>query len=525
MRYFSAPLALALLCLMPACNRDGPEENSAEAVRISLLNSPEFTTTQALEGGAALATAATQTSLLSIDASGQLQPGLAQSWRVSNDGRSYIFRLGKATWSDGRAITAGDVVAILRRAVAPGSTHPLKAYLMAIENAPAIARNRKPARMLGVQDIRADILEIRLHAPMPEFLHLLALPAMAIQRKGEPLVASGPYQIRTQSADRLILRANNDKSSAAAAHPPLHLQRSSDAATALQQMQQGQIDMILNGGVDGLSAARTAGPGAQLLIEPSYGLYGYAMRSIDGPLSDVRVRRALNMALDRPTLVARLFSVPALQPTSLPVPPALLEDSQTDIADTMITTAHSARLAEAQALLAEAGYGPSHPLQLDIALPRAQVHRDILAVVAQDWAPLGVELHISVRSDADHARTLTRGSFDLALVQWQSPLALVPMFLEQYRCQKALGGYCNRTADQWLDAGWTSTDLASRNSQWRTAISLYMADVPVIMLFQPVRWHLIAPDISGLQANITGQHPLAAISRKAPRARLSVLKK
>ena len=50
MRYFSAPLALALLCLMPACNRDGPEENSAEAVRISLLNSPEFTTTQKTAG-------------------------------------------------------------------------------------------------------------------------------------------------------------------------------------------------------------------------------------------------------------------------------------------------------------------------------------------------------------------------------------------------------------------------------------------------------------------------------------------
>lgn len=525
MKILRTSLALALLLLpLSACNKPETADSKAALIKIGLLNSDAFTTELTLDGGTALATGASHMGLLSMDATGQLQPGLAQSWRVSNDGRSYIFRLGKAKWADGRAITAGDVVAVLRRAVAPGSRHPLKPYLMAIENAPAVARNRKPQRMLGVQDVRPDIVEIRLHAPMPELLRLLALPAMAILRKGDAPPASGPFRLEKLHPDTLLLLPNADYSGPPAA-AGLSVRRYAQAAAALQDMQDGKNDVLLGGGVEGLSAARTAGPGAQLVIEPSYGLYGFVLRSIDGPLSDVRVRRALSLAVDRQTLVARLFSVPAMQPTSLPVPPALLEDSQTEISDPEAQQAYSNRRAHAERLLAEAGYSPTHPLILDVAVPSAQVHRDILALLAEDWTALGVELHIRVRSVQDHAQSLKRGNFDMALVHWQSPLALVPVFLEQYRCQKALGGYCNPRADAWLDAGWRSPDLTTRNMLWRKAIDQHMAEVPALMLFQPVRWMMFAPDITGVQANIYGQHPLQNLARTAPRGRLAVLKK
>ena len=499
-------LALLLLGALTACSNSGTEENEADGLRVTLLDAGQKKSISAQ---------ATQIGLLSVDAAGQLQPGLAQSWRVSNDGRSYIFRLNHAQWQDGRAISAGDVVAVLRRAVAPGSDHPLKPYLMAIDQAPAVARNRKPQRMLGVDDPREDIVEVQLRAPMPEFLRLLALPEMAIARKGPNPPAAGPYLLRSDAKARLHLVRNSDYklNHGRALSSPLILTQASDANSALQILQAGKTDVLIGGGVDGLGAARTAGPGTQLVLEPSYGLYGYVARTIDGPLSDVRVRRALSLALDRPALIARLFSMPAIQATSLPVPPAVLEESQSDVSDSLMAGPLAARRAQAQALLRAAGFGPDHPLQLDVALPNVQIHRDILAVVAQNWAPLGVSLNIHLRNPQQHADNLTRGGFDLALVDMQAPVALVPMFLEPYRCQRALGGYCNPAADQWLDAGWDSPTLVARNKAWQQAIALHAAEVPIIALFQPVRWHMSQQGMSGLQANIYGQHPLAALMR------------
>lgn len=514
------PSLLALMAaffMASACSEQKGQEDESQSLRVSIIGSANnFAAPMALNGASALAAQATQLSLLSIDATGQIQPGLAQSWRVSNDGRNYIFRLGKAQWEDGRQITAGDVVAVLRRAVAPGSRHPLKPYLMAIENAPAVARNRKPQRMLGVQDVRADIVEIRLSAPMPELLRLLALPALAITRKGELPPAAGPYKIRAAGRDQIILARNSEYKGILpeAMRAPVMLMRAQDAAQALQQLQAGQSDIVMGGTVDGLSAARTAGPDIQLLIEPSYALYGYVARTIDGPLSDVRVRRALSLAIDRPALLARLFSLPAMVPTSLAAPPALLEDAQANVSDATIGADQNIRSDQAKVLLAEAGYDETRRLVLDVALPRGQIHRDILTIVSQYWAPLGIDVRISLRSDDSHAHSLQRGGYDLALIQQESPLALVAMFLENYRCQSALGGYCNPQADALLDAGWNSADLVTRNRHWQSAVIAHSENVPVITLFQPVRWILHAPNIDGLQPNIYGQHPVVALSHR-----------
>src|SRR5690242_8284543 len=60
--------------------------------------------------------AATAQGLVSLDAAGQIEPGLAERWTVLDDGLSYIFRLRDATWSDGRPVTTEQVVTILRRA-------------------------------------------------------------------------------------------------------------------------------------------------------------------------------------------------------------------------------------------------------------------------------------------------------------------------------------------------------------------------------------------------------------------------
>src|ERR671912_1081852 len=115
--------------------------------------------------------------LVRFDARGQVEPGLAERWNVSDDGLSYIFRLASQEWSGGGKITARQVARILRQSIAANSNNPLKDTLGAVDEIVAMTDR---------------VLEIRLRAPRPNLLQLLAQPEFALVRESE---GSGPFRI------------------------------------------------------------------------------------------------------------------------------------------------------------------------------------------------------------------------------------------------------------------------------------------------------------------------------------------
>ena len=102
--------------------------------------------------------------LVRFDERGQVVPGLAERWNVSDDGLSYIFRLQTGEWPDGRKIRADEVARILSRQLRPASTNPLKDTLGAVTEIVAMTER---------------VIEIRLAAPRPNLLQLLAQPEPA----------------------------------------------------------------------------------------------------------------------------------------------------------------------------------------------------------------------------------------------------------------------------------------------------------------------------------------------------------
>src|SRR6185503_1373042 len=72
--------------------------------------------------------------LVRFDAAGNIVPGLAERWNVSDDGLSYIFRIASAQWPDGRKITAQQVAKLLKRQLGPRSKNGLKDALGAVQD-------------------------------------------------------------------------------------------------------------------------------------------------------------------------------------------------------------------------------------------------------------------------------------------------------------------------------------------------------------------------------------------------------
>src|SRR3546814_9685910 len=97
---------------------------------------------------------------------------MATSWRVSDDGRSIIFRLREAEWTDGRDVTGQDFVRMFRAVMARDSKHPFKQILSVIENGADVAAGKKPPSALGVL---APIPEVRSEEHTSELQSLMRI--------------------------------------------------------------------------------------------------------------------------------------------------------------------------------------------------------------------------------------------------------------------------------------------------------------------------------------------------------------
>src|SRR6478735_5064559 len=137
------------------------------AVEVAIIDTPEqlFGSGVRLSSGAQHLRAATSAGLVALDAQGGVVPALADRWIVTDDGRSFIFRLRDGTWPDRRDLTAESVRAALAEAI-----RRLRGTSLGLDLAP----------IAEVRAMAGRVVEIRLSSPVPMFLQLLAQPELAL---------------------------------------------------------------------------------------------------------------------------------------------------------------------------------------------------------------------------------------------------------------------------------------------------------------------------------------------------------
>src|SRR5688572_782078 len=175
-RPFLRQALAAALALAAACSCSQQDEG---AIRVAVIGD-KLAMADPIDGALSapqeVLLANTAQGLVRFDARGQIEPGLAERWNVSDDGLSYIFRIASVDWPGGRAVNARDVARILNRQLRSASRNPLKDTLGAVSEIVAMTDR---------------VIEVRLRAPRPNLLQLLAQPEFAIVRDGH---GSGPFQ-------------------------------------------------------------------------------------------------------------------------------------------------------------------------------------------------------------------------------------------------------------------------------------------------------------------------------------------
>ncbi|MFM9977981.1 MAG: ABC transporter substrate-binding protein [Sphingomonadaceae bacterium] len=480
--------ACLLLGAMAGCGV-GDDPNRTEVSVIGALPRSADPDAEPLDHGRAFLARETAMGLVAFDANGQIEPALAESWIVTDDGLSIIFRLRRMTWPDGREVTGDDVAASLAKAMAPSSRNELKPLLTAID---------------AVIGMTGRVVEIRLKAPRPNLLQLFAQPELGIRRRG---VGLGPWRIDQRRADRLVLRPVPDPALAADPDAPLDERqvtvRGGRAALAIARIADNRADLVLGGTFADWPVAQVAGlpPGATR-VDIAEGLFGLAVIPRTPFLRDGQIRVALAMAIDRVALVS-LFGAGRWKAADRLLQ-GQLDSGQPPATPLWVNNTAIERLAIARGRITQwaRANGPIAPLR--IALPNGPGSRLLFARIAADWRAIGISTR---RVDAG-ARDA-----DLRLIDAVAPNASANWYLTRTGC--AAGLTCSPAGDAALVAARTATTLGERAAAIARADAAYAETQGFIPLAKPLRWSLVAPRLNGFRENAFAVHPLQRLRREA----------
>ncbi len=460
------------------------------AVRVAFIDTAEslYDGGVRLSSGAQHLRGATAAGLVSLDAQGDVIPALADRWIVTDDGRSFIFRLRDGTWPDGRELTAESTRTALSEAIRSLDGTSLGLDLAPIEEVRAMA---------------GRVVEIRLSAPVPMLLQLLAQPELALTRgDGE-------------SGDMLLSR--NGALAVLAMKPPAargipeqsdweqHVRavevRAESARQAIAQFDDGELNLVLGGRIDALPLVDT-GPLSRgtVRLDPALGLFGLQVRRAQGLLATAQGREAIAMALDRAALIEP-FGIGGWVPTTRVVAPGLPSDPGYIAERWAERSIEETRAEAARRVAAWRRANGGSEARVSLAIARGPGLDLLFRELAAQLATIGVTLERAPEGVAA----------DLALVDRVARYAEPRWFLNQFNCSLR-NGMCSSEADALVRESIVQTDPAAKATLLAQAeAELTLANV-YIPFGSPLRFSLVRGDVEGFAPNAWAFHPLPALA-------------
>jgi len=416
----------------------------------------------------------------------RVEPALAERWTASPDGLTYTFHLRRGvTFHDGTAFTAKQVVHSFERALNPATKGGRAEPLVPIKGAAEFAAG-KTKSVSGLSAPNDTTVIITLAEPLAAFPKLLAMPVASIVPDTTPAdfgqhpVGTGPWKFVEWKHDDYLKFARNDKYwGGAPATDTLTARIIPEPSTAVAEFEAGNVDILVIPQGETAAWEQTDEKQAMLQSAPALILYYVAINTTRGPLTDARVRQAINYAVDTRTILKQLMSGRGYLAPGVVSP--ILDGADTSRAR------YAYNVAKAKQLLAAAG----HPNGIDVELWHSQdaVIARLSQAVQGYLNAAGIRTKL-VQRDASSAREAARkGETDMTLKTWYADYPDADSFLYPllYSGSKGPGGnvsfYANPAFDKLVLSARREQDDVKRASLYRSADSLAYADAALVPLF------------------------------------------
>ncbi|WP_228860297.1 ABC transporter substrate-binding protein [Xenorhabdus sp. PB61.4] len=453
--------------------------------------------------------------LVYTDRQGNIEPRLAERWETS-DNKTWVFHLRKGIkWSDGTPITAHDFVFSWRRLVEPDIVSPYGSYLenISIINANDVLTGKRKGEELGVKALDDMTLEVRLDKPMGDFLqaltHTIMVPVNknAIEKHGEKwtrpgnFVGNGPFKLSEWKVNEKIVGVRNshywdDKNTVI---DKVHYPVIASEKSALSRYLAGEVDFTKTIPLESFESLKET-IGDQVYTSPKVGTYFYEFNNKKLPFDNIKVRQALNLAVDRDVIAYKVLRQ-GQKPAYTLVPPNTggFKFSGPDYA----SWTQEQRIEKAKVLLNEAGFNKDNPLKFNLLYNTHESHQKIAIAVSSMWKKnLGVEVTLQNQEWKVMLDNMHQGKFEVIRRAWiadyNSPMSFLNMFMSGQVKNTAL--YENSDYDTAIKKASETNDVLYQQK----GLDIITKDSPVIPIYYYVNSKMVKPYVGGFYVTPMG---------------------
>jgi dipeptide transport system substrate-binding protein len=454
-----------------------------------------------------------------------IRPGLAERWEVSPDGLVYTFHLrrgvsfhGTPTFTPSRPFNADDVLySFLRQWDPEHPDHTLSGGTYEYFNSMGL-----PDLLAGIEKVDEHTVRFTLKRPDAPFLANLAMPfasilsaeyADAMRARGTPEqidlqpIGTGPFRLTLYRKDDLIRYAAHDGYWAGRpAIDRLIFDITTDAAVAYAKLRRGECHLVPYPNRADMPAMR-ADRTLRVLEREGLNVAYLAFNTEKPPFDDVRVRRALNLAVNKDAIIDAVYLGGGTKAKN-PIPPTMW--SYNEAVEDYGYDPEAAR-----ALLAEAGLGNGFTTDL-WAMPVKRPHnpnaRRMAEMIQADWKAVGVDAKIVTYEWGEYLRRSKFGEHETLILGWTGDNGDPDNFLTVLLgCEAARDGanrarWCLPAFEAAIDEARRTTDTERRTRLYERAQTLFKAEAPWVPIAHSIEAKAMRAEVEGFVIDPFGGH-------------------
>ncbi|WP_245850919.1 peptide ABC transporter substrate-binding protein [Paenibacillus herberti] len=454
--------------------------------------------------------------LTKTDKTGETVPGMAESWTVSEDSKTYTFKIRKdSKWSTGNPVTAHDFEYSWKRTLDPKAATPAPyAYqLHYIEGAKEYNTGKGSIDKVGVKALDDYTLEVKLKNPTSYFLSLVnfytyyPVDKVAVEKdpkwaaEAASFSSNGPFKLSAwqHSASVEIVKNENYYGTADVKLDKVKFEMMGDSNTELSSYTTGALDWA--GKPTGTIPAPQVDKfrkdkNPELQIENTASTYFYIFNQSKKPFNNVKVRKALSISIDRKLLVDKVV-LGGQTPAFGFVPPTIKGQEKSFREETQ-QTYFEENVEEAKKLLAEGlkEEGMSAFPATTLIYNTSDSHAKIATAVTEMWKTnLGIDVKTEVQEWKVFLQNRTSLNYDISRAGWGADYNDAMTFLDLYITGSGNNdlGYKNPAYDKLIEDAYVTADQAERSKLLAQAEKMLMDESVVMPVYYDTAASLVKP--------------------------------
>jgi len=442
------------------------------------------------------------------DAFTKVEPGLAESWEVSDDGLTWIFHLRQnAKFHSGNPVTADAVVFSLRRALERHQPPiwileqfvPEKDMIQKVDDYTVAITTNQPLGEMLMASVIGDQGNTTIIDPAVVEAHATPEDPYAATWLAEHDAGSGPYILKEwRKRDRIVLEAFPDYWRGAPRIREIIIKDIPEPAAQKLALERGDIDIAWNLLPEMIADLR-GHPDIQIVETPSWHFHYLAMNVGYEPFSDVRVRQAVRYAINYDAINEGLMAG-AVRKCHTIVPVGMFG---------YLNLFYHQDLEKAKELMWQAGYEDGFEVEL---LTRTDTpYTDIAAQIKEDLKQINIEVKVTTITYSQLLKLYRAQQHQMVLVRWgvdyADPNAQAVAFAH---CRTAgpeaeikqiawRNMYCPSGVTDWVEQAAGERDSRKRELLYKAIQAVVLEEGPYVILYNPLTQIAARKEVKGLE--------------------------